>query len=71
MATPMVLIINNTKELLISTFEIKELGKVKRFLSFNVVKDRKNRTIFLNQKAYTRAIIKKYGYKDLNETNTP
>ena len=47
-ATPTLSAIDSVKEQLISTFEIKELGEVKRFLGFDVVRDRKNRTIFLN-----------------------
>ena len=47
-ATPTLSAIDSTKEQLMSAFEMKELGEVKRFLGFDVVRDRKNRTIFLS-----------------------
>ncbi|KAL2129780.1 hypothetical protein VTI74DRAFT_7314 [Chaetomium olivicolor] len=41
-------------------YDMKELGEVKRFLGFDVMRDRKNRKIFLSQQTYIRAMLKKF-----------
>ena len=49
---------------------VKHLGKVKRFLRYDIVRDRANKTIFLTQEAYTKHMIKKFDYKALNSAQT-
>jgi hypothetical protein len=52
-------------------FEMKSMGEMKRFLGFDIVRDRKRRTLFLSQEAYTTSIITKFGYQGLNPAKTP
>jgi hypothetical protein len=52
-------------------FDLKELGEVQRFLGFDVVRDRQERTVFLSQEAYTRMMLNKYDYEDLKPALTP
>lgn len=61
----------HVKEQLQSVFEVKDLGEVKDFLGFTVIRDRSNRRIYLSQKNFTEKIISKYGYQKFNAATTP
>jgi len=52
-------------------YSIKDLRKAKRFLSFDIIRDRSVKIIFLSQEAYIIIIIKKFGYNQLIEAKTP
>jgi hypothetical protein len=52
-------------------FQLKDLGEARRFLGFDIIRDRENRTIFLSQESFTRAMLHKYGFTDLSPANTP
>ena len=45
--------INRIRDKLRHKYKLKKMGEVKRFLGFDVVRDRKAKTIFLSQEAYT------------------
>jgi len=47
-AVPTVTLINRIYDSLKAKFELKEIGEVKRFLSFNILRDRSNRKIFIS-----------------------
>lgn len=52
-------------------FDIKELGKVKRFPGFDILGDRTTKKIFISQETYTRALLAKRRIQDCNGTKTP
>lgn len=64
-------IITKIRDGLKAKYDIKELGEVKRFLGFDVMRDRQTRKIFLSQETYTTAMLRKYGMDDANEAKTP
>jgi hypothetical protein len=41
-------VIDWVRDRLMEIFELKELGEVKRFLGFDIVRDRPNRKIFIS-----------------------
>ena len=43
----------------------------KRFLGFDIVRDRENKTVFISQQRYTESIIKKFGFDNLHPVKTP
>jgi hypothetical protein len=47
-AVPTVTLINRTCDGLKAKFELKEMGEVKRFLGFDILRDRSNRKIFIS-----------------------
>ncbi|KJZ70290.1 hypothetical protein HIM_10334 [Hirsutella minnesotensis 3608] len=59
------------REQLQTFFELKDLGEVKDFLGFTVIRDRPNNRIYLSQKKFTEKIISKYGYQAHNAATTP
>jgi len=63
--------INNVMNLLGNHFEIKAIGEVKRFLGFDVIRDRKAKTIFLSQEAFTTAAIAKFGFAKHHAVKSP
>ncbi|KAL0474536.1 hypothetical protein QR685DRAFT_432888, partial [Neurospora intermedia] len=48
-------------------FTIKYIKLVRTFLSFNIVRNRNKRTVFVLQKRYTRLIISKFNSNIVNE----
>ena len=63
--------INKIRDKLRNKYKLKEMGEVKRFLGFDVIRDRKAKTIFLSQEAYTRNLLEKFEYVDVTESQTP
>ncbi|KJZ68226.1 hypothetical protein HIM_12383 [Hirsutella minnesotensis 3608] len=61
----------HVREQLQTFFELKDLGEVKDFLGFTVIRDRPNNRIYLSQKKFTEKIISKYGYQTYNAATTP
>ncbi|KJZ70069.1 hypothetical protein HIM_10530 [Hirsutella minnesotensis 3608] len=70
-AAPTKEIVFHVREQLQSFFEVKDLGEVKDFLGFTVIRDRPNKRIYLSQKNFTEKIISKYGYQKVNAATTP
>ena len=59
------------KQLLASRFDVKDLGELKYFLGVEVVRDRKNRKIYLRQSRYIQDLLKRYRMEESNPTGTP
>ncbi|OAA60925.1 Reverse transcriptase, RNA-dependent DNA polymerase [Niveomyces insectorum RCEF 264] len=52
-------------------FAIKHLGAAISFLGHDIYRDRSNRMIFLGQQTYTKSLLEKLNYSDLNGVATP
>ncbi|EAQ83859.1 hypothetical protein CHGG_10263 [Chaetomium globosum CBS 148.51] len=70
-AAPSTAMIHTVRDEIIKQFELKELGPVKRFLGFDIVRDRKQKKIFVSQESYTRALLAKREMSDCHPTPTP
>jgi hypothetical protein len=70
-AGPSLAIVKRTINDLAKHFKLKEMGEVKRFLGYDILRDWDSRTVFVSQTSYTRAIIKKYGYDGMKPAKTP
>jgi hypothetical protein len=64
-------LINRTRDQLMQIYELKELGEVKRFLGFDVLRDRKARKVFVSQASYIKAFLAKKGLEDCQPASTP
>jgi hypothetical protein len=56
---------------LASQFEITDNGEPKLHLGCSIERNRANRTIRLDQKAYTESILRDFGYEKCNSVTTP
>ncbi len=70
-AAPIVAIINDVRDRLKRAFDLKELGEVKRFLGFDILRNRDDRKIFISQESYTRALLAKRDLQHCNAAPTP
>lgn len=72
-AAPTAAIVNRVKEQLASHFKLKELGEVRTFLGYDIVRDRQTRTVFISQQRYTMSVIAKFndGKTKLHGVKTP
>jgi hypothetical protein len=52
-------------------FEISDKGEMSWFLGFEVRRDRKERTISINQRSYIEAMVEKFGLKDAKPQYVP
>lgn len=52
--------IHDFKRELSDRFKIKDLGEAKRILGIRITRDRKNRTIYLDQSAYIKQMLRQY-----------
>jgi len=52
--------IHLVRDQLMKHFELKEMGEIKRYLGFDVVRDYVNNTVFISQQAYTKTILAKF-----------
>lgn len=59
------------KASLAEIFELKDMGDVSVFLGLNVVRDRANRTIYVNQEQYVHKLLKKYDMEGIHSVKTP
>jgi hypothetical protein len=59
------------KEAIEKEFKLKDMGPVKRFLGFDVIRDCNNRLIYLSQEAFAKKILIKYGWESVNPVQTP
>ena len=64
-------IINGIRDRLRAIYDLKELGEVRRFLGFDVVRDRAARKIFISQASYIKALLKKVDMWDCKPATTP
>lgn len=63
--------INNVRDEIAKQFELKELGPVKCFLGFEVIRDRVQRKIFVSQESYIRTLLAKKDITGYNPAQTP
>ena len=47
-------------------YKLKDLGKAKRYLGFNLIRNSTNNTIFITQTAFIKATLKKYAVELIN-----
>ena len=59
------------KKTLGETFAMKDMGEISSYLGIGIKRDRKNRSISLNQLKYIEDILKKYGMEDVALISTP
>src|SRR3982074_324538 len=59
------------KKTLGETFTMKDMGEISSYLGIGIKRDRKNRSISLNQLKYIEDILKKYGMEDVALISTP
>ena len=63
--------IHHTRDQLSDKFELKEIGKVKRYLGFDVIRNYQNNTVFILQEAYTKMILAKFSTLEGGKTTCP
>jgi hypothetical protein len=64
-------VVDDFKTELGTHFKITDDGEIHWLLGFEILRDRKARTIALNQKAYLEAMAKKFGQENARPTYTP
>lgn len=62
---------NAIKEKLQSTFKIKNLGEVSKFLGINITRDRNGGIISIDQSEYIEEILKRFDMSECNPEITP
>ena len=55
-AAPDTKLIDRTRDGLKRSYDLKELGEDKRFLGFDVIRDREARTVFISQESYVSGL---------------
>lgn len=58
-------------EVLESEFNINNLGHIQSYLGVRVTRDRKNKTLTLDQSVYIKSILKRYNMVDCKAVSTP
>lgn len=59
------------KNILITEFEMKDLGLTKRILGIDINRDWDQRTLILSQSSYIKKVIKLYNMTNAKLVNTP
>ena len=70
-AAKTVALISRVQDRLARVYELKELGEVKRFLGFDVVRDRSARKIFISQESYLTAFLARKDMTNCHPAATP
>lgn len=52
--------IHVARDQLNNKFDLKEIGEVKRYLGFDIVRNLQNNTVFISQEAYTKMVLSKF-----------
>ena len=63
-------LLDKLKKKLMNYFEMTDMGDVSRALGMNATRDRKERTIMINQKDYTKDIDQRYGLRGWDPAHT-
>ncbi|KAK9066710.1 hypothetical protein SSX86_014033 [Deinandra increscens subsp. villosa] len=71
LACDSVQVIKDTKEMLSSRFEMKDLGQARKILGMQIQRDRKNRMLKLTQEAYANKILETFSMKGCKPVSTP
>ena len=64
-------LMRQVKESLSKEFEMTDLGEISHYLGIQIIRDRQNRTIHVNQTAYIDKILKKFGMENCVAVSTP
>jgi hypothetical protein len=70
-AAPTVNDIYEIRDAIEKFFKLKNMGPAKRFLGYEILRDRDNRQIYLSQEGFARKILIKYGWDSMNPVQTP
>jgi hypothetical protein len=70
-AAPTVQDVHEIRDAIGKFFKLKNMGPVKRFLGYEILRDRDNRQIYLSQEGFARKILLKYGWDSMNPVQTP
>ena len=70
-AGPSMTAISELKAAFTSRFRMSDLGACQFYLGMEIVRDRRNRTLWLTQRGYLKQVLEKFGCLDLNPTATP
>jgi len=54
-----------------ATFKVKVIGELKKFLGFEISRDRQKRTVYLKQEAYAQTILERFEMADCRGAKTP
>jgi hypothetical protein len=60
-----------TKKMLNTIFEMKDLGDAKWILGIEIIRDRSKRTLVLRQSKYIKDVLEKFGMHDCKPISTP
>ena len=63
--------IQKLKQQLGSEFEMKDLGPAKKILGMEIIRDRKQGTLFVSQCNYLRKVLEKFGMSESKAVQTP
>lgn len=69
--SPSIKSIEHVQKCLCDNFDMKDLGDAKKILGMNIVRDRKNSTISLNQVSYVKKILSKFKMENAKSVNVP
>lgn len=64
-------LVRNFKEHMKNVFKMEDLCAVKQLLGMHIVRDRKNRTLFLEQSKYIKNILSRFGMDECKDCDTP
>ncbi|TYZ58145.1 hypothetical protein PybrP1_009848 [[Pythium] brassicae (nom. inval.)] len=60
-----------TKSALNKKFTMSDLGEARYLLGWNIVRDRKQRTIHIHQENYANTVLKRFNHLDAQAVSTP
>lgn len=63
--------VNNIKQRLMATFDVRDLGAATYFLGMEILRDRQTRTLQLTQRGMAGNIVSKYGMSEAKFKSTP
>ena len=63
--------VKHVQKCLCENFDMKDLGDAKKILGMNIIRDRKNFSLVLNQSAYVDKILSKFSISDAKSVNVP
>ena len=62
--------VENVKELLSNEFEMKDLGKAKKILGMEIMKDRSKGVLYLSQRKYIEKVVQRFSMDDAKGVST-
>ena len=63
--------INKLKKDLGSQFAMKDLGQIQQILGMRIIRDRKNKRLWLSQERYNEKVLNRFNMKDDKPVGTP